>query len=50
MDFKSPNIDTLRQMYAQSPIAKAFFDHGIHLEAHTAQHLSSLVHQLLCLC
>jgi hypothetical protein len=32
MDFKSPNIDTLRQMYTQSSIAKAFFDHAARRE------------------
>jgi hypothetical protein len=27
MDDKSPNIDLLRQLYQQSPVAQAFFDH-----------------------
>jgi hypothetical protein len=28
MDEKSPNIDLLRQLYQQSPVAQAFFDHA----------------------
>jgi uncharacterized protein DUF262 len=32
MDLKSPNIDTLRQMYRQSPVATAFFDHAARRE------------------
>ena len=32
MEFKSPNIDTLRQIYRQSPVAKAFFDHAARRE------------------
>jgi hypothetical protein len=28
MDSKSPNVDMLRQLYKQSPVAKAFFDHA----------------------
>jgi uncharacterized protein DUF262 len=32
MDSKSPNIDTLRQLYRQSPVAKAFFDHAARRE------------------
>lgn len=32
MDSKSPNIDTLRQLYANSPAAKAFFDHAARRE------------------
>jgi len=32
MDFKSPNIDTLRQLYAQNAVARAFFDHAARRE------------------
>src|SRR6266699_3713796 len=32
MDFKSPNIDTLRQLYKQSGVAKAFFDNAARRE------------------
>lgn len=32
MDSKSPNIDTLRQLYRQSPVAKAFFDNAARRE------------------
>ncbi len=32
MDSKTPNIDTLRQLYRQSPVAKAFFDHAARRE------------------
>jgi uncharacterized protein DUF262 len=32
MDFKSPNIDTLRQLYMESGVAKAFFDHAARRE------------------
>ena len=31
-DTKSPNIDNLRQLYRQSPVAKAFFDHAARRE------------------
>src|SRR5205814_3568836 len=32
MDSKSPNIDMLRQLYRQSPVAQAFFDHAARRE------------------
>src|SRR5256712_5356244 len=32
MDSKSPNLDTLRQLYAQNPVAKAFLDHAARRE------------------
>jgi hypothetical protein len=32
MDSKSPNVDMLRQLYKQSPVAKAFFDHAARRE------------------
>src|ERR1017187_4278062 len=32
MDSKSPNIDVLRQLYLESPVAKAFFDHAARRE------------------
>ena len=32
MDSKSPNIELLRQLYRQSPVAKAFFDHAARRE------------------
>ena len=32
METKSPNIDALRQLYNQSPVAKAFFDHAARRE------------------
>src|SRR5208283_1313702 len=32
MDSKSPNIDLLRQLYRQSPVAKAFLDHAARRE------------------
>jgi len=32
MDTKSPNIDGLRQLYKQNPVAKAFFDHAARRE------------------
>ena len=32
MDSKSPNLDTLRQLYAQNPVAKAFLDHAVRRE------------------
>src|SRR5260370_22385663 len=32
MDSKSPNIDTLRQLYKQSPVARAFFDNAARRE------------------
>src|ERR1035441_2984276 len=28
MDLKSPNIELLRQLYRESPVAQAFFDHA----------------------
>src|SRR5260370_14989961 len=32
MDSKSPNVDMLRQLYKQNPVAKAFFDHAARRE------------------
>jgi len=32
MDSTSPNLDTLRQLYAQNPVAKAFLDHAARRE------------------
>ncbi len=32
MDFKSPNIDTLRQLYMESGVAKVFFEHAARRE------------------
>lgn len=32
MDSKSPNVDLLRQLYKQNPVAKAFFDHAARRE------------------
>ena len=32
MDSTSPNIDILRQLYRESPVAKAFFDHAARRE------------------
>ena len=32
MDCKSPDIDLLRQLYRQSPVARAFFDHAARRE------------------
>src|ERR1035437_2801284 len=32
MDLKSPNIELLRQLYRESPVAKAFFDHAARRE------------------
>jgi hypothetical protein len=32
MESKTPNIDTLRQLYNDSPVAKAFFDHAARRE------------------
>lgn len=32
MDFSSPDVDMLRQLYEQSPAAKAFFDHAARRE------------------
>ena len=32
MDLKTPNIDLLRQLYRQSPVAQAFFDHAARRE------------------
>jgi hypothetical protein len=32
MDSKTPNLDTLRQLYAQNPVAKAFLDHAARRE------------------
>lgn len=32
MNFTSPNIDLLRQLYKQNPVAKAFFDHAARRE------------------
>src|SRR5260370_34072424 len=32
METRSPNIDALRQLYNQSPVAKAFFDHAARRE------------------
>ena len=32
MDSKSPNLDTLRQLYSQNPVAKAFLDHAARRE------------------
>ena len=32
MDSKSPNIDMLRQLYVESPIARAFLDHAARRE------------------
>lgn len=28
MDFRAPNIEALRQLYIENPVAKAFFDHA----------------------
>ena len=32
MNSNSPNIESLRQLYKESPVAKAFFDHVAHRE------------------
>src|SRR5271155_5564273 len=32
MESRTPNIDTLRQLYNDSPVAKAFFDHAARRE------------------
>ncbi len=32
MDSKSPNIEMLRQLYRQSPVARTFFDHAARRE------------------
>src|SRR5271156_3343370 len=37
MEFQSPNIATLRELYAQSPVAKAFLDHAAHRERDQAE-------------